>query len=184
MSEIEIKQMQEKINAGILLARKRLIEKVKKKMANWSLSGMEKSSASKPRTSNNTAYTKAAIISSATRSRIFYIYSECDRASATEKPRISRLFCFLYIQPQLFDGLIFIIDFPADGTYGPVIDNKGSVLLFLEHVNNKFAILRIPAVIQGDLEIETALTGFRNGRSDRITFHIRKCRPQNMVENG
>ena len=30
MSEIEIKQMQEKINAGILLARKRLIEKVKK----------------------------------------------------------------------------------------------------------------------------------------------------------
>ena len=43
MSEIEIKQMQEKINAGILLARKRLIEKVKKeKMANWSLSGMEK----------------------------------------------------------------------------------------------------------------------------------------------
>ena len=27
MSEIEIKQMQEKINAGILLARKRLIEK-------------------------------------------------------------------------------------------------------------------------------------------------------------
>lgn len=73
MSEIEIKQMQEKINAGILLARKRLIEKVKKKMANWSLSGMEKSSASKPRTSNNTAYTKAAIISSATRSRIFYV---------------------------------------------------------------------------------------------------------------
>ena len=31
MSEIEIKQMQEKINAGILLARKRLIEKVKKR---------------------------------------------------------------------------------------------------------------------------------------------------------
>ena len=30
MSEIEIKQMHEKINAGILLARKRLIEKVKK----------------------------------------------------------------------------------------------------------------------------------------------------------
>ena len=29
MSEIEIKQMQEKINAGILLARKRLIEKVR-----------------------------------------------------------------------------------------------------------------------------------------------------------
>ena len=29
MSEIEIKQMQEKINAGILLARKRLIEKTK-----------------------------------------------------------------------------------------------------------------------------------------------------------
>ncbi len=77
-----------------------------------------------------------------------------------------------------------MIDFPADGTYGPVIDDKGSVLLFLEHVDNKFAILRIPAVIQGDLEIETALTGFRNGRSDRITFHIRKCRPQNMVENG
>lgn len=124
---------------------------------------MEKSSASKPRTSNNTAYTKAAIISSATRSRIFYMYPECERASATEKPRISRLFCFLYIQPQLFDGLIFIIDFPADGTYGPVIDDKGSVLLFLEHVDNKFAILRIPAVIQGDLEIETALTGFRIG---------------------
>ena len=30
MSEFEIKQMQEKINAGILLARKRLIEKTKK----------------------------------------------------------------------------------------------------------------------------------------------------------
>ena len=30
MSEIEIKQLQEKINAGILLARKRLIEKKKK----------------------------------------------------------------------------------------------------------------------------------------------------------
>lgn len=30
MSEIEIKQMQEKINEGILLARKRLIEKTKK----------------------------------------------------------------------------------------------------------------------------------------------------------
>ena len=30
MSEIEIKHMQEKINAGILLARKRLIEKTKK----------------------------------------------------------------------------------------------------------------------------------------------------------
>ena len=30
MSEIEIKQMQEKINAGILLARKRLIERTKK----------------------------------------------------------------------------------------------------------------------------------------------------------
>ena len=30
MSEIEIKQMEEKINAGILLARKRLIEKTKK----------------------------------------------------------------------------------------------------------------------------------------------------------
>lgn len=30
MNEIEIKQMQEKINAGILLARKRLIEKTKK----------------------------------------------------------------------------------------------------------------------------------------------------------
>lgn len=29
MSEVEIKQMQEKINAGILLARKRLIEKQK-----------------------------------------------------------------------------------------------------------------------------------------------------------
>ena len=31
MSEIEIKQMQEKINAGILLARKRLIEKSQKR---------------------------------------------------------------------------------------------------------------------------------------------------------
>ncbi|MEG1621914.1 MAG: hypothetical protein RR330_00925 [Alistipes sp.] len=30
MSEIEIKQMQEKIDAGILLAQKRLIEKMKK----------------------------------------------------------------------------------------------------------------------------------------------------------
>lgn len=30
MSDIEIKQMQEKINAGILLARKRLIEKTRK----------------------------------------------------------------------------------------------------------------------------------------------------------
>ena len=30
MSEIEIKQMQEKINAGILLARNRMIEKTKK----------------------------------------------------------------------------------------------------------------------------------------------------------
>ncbi len=30
MSEIEIKQMQEKINAGILLARKRLIERTRK----------------------------------------------------------------------------------------------------------------------------------------------------------
>ncbi|HUN14778.1 MULTISPECIES: hypothetical protein [unclassified Alistipes] len=30
MSEIEIKQMQEKINAGILLARKRLVEKARK----------------------------------------------------------------------------------------------------------------------------------------------------------
>lgn len=30
MSEVEIKQMQEKINAGILLARKRLIEKQKR----------------------------------------------------------------------------------------------------------------------------------------------------------
>ena len=30
MSEIEIKQLQEKINAGILLARKRLIENSKK----------------------------------------------------------------------------------------------------------------------------------------------------------
>ena len=30
MSELEIKQMQEKINAGILLAQKRLIEKTKK----------------------------------------------------------------------------------------------------------------------------------------------------------
>lgn len=31
MTKTEIKQMQEKINAGILLARKRLIEKTKKK---------------------------------------------------------------------------------------------------------------------------------------------------------
>lgn len=30
MNEIEIKQMQEKINAGILLARKRLVEKTRK----------------------------------------------------------------------------------------------------------------------------------------------------------
>lgn len=30
MSEIEIKQMQEKINAGILLVRKRLVEKTRK----------------------------------------------------------------------------------------------------------------------------------------------------------
>lgn len=30
MSEIELKQLQEKINAGILLARKRLVEKAKK----------------------------------------------------------------------------------------------------------------------------------------------------------
>ena len=30
MSEIEIKQMQEKINAGILLARKRLVEKTRR----------------------------------------------------------------------------------------------------------------------------------------------------------
>ena len=30
MSEVEIKQIQEKLNAGILLARKRLIEKTKK----------------------------------------------------------------------------------------------------------------------------------------------------------
>lgn len=30
MSEIEIKQMQDKINAGIVLARKRLVEKIKK----------------------------------------------------------------------------------------------------------------------------------------------------------
>ena len=36
MSEIEIKQMQEKINAGILLARKRLIEKTKKEDGEWS----------------------------------------------------------------------------------------------------------------------------------------------------
>ncbi len=35
MSEIEIKQMQEEINAGILLARKRLIEKTKKRTGNW-----------------------------------------------------------------------------------------------------------------------------------------------------
>lgn len=97
MSEIEIKQMQEKINAGILLARKRLIEKVKKEDGELVVVRDGKSSASKPRTSNNTAYTKAAIISSATRSRIFYIYSECDRASATEKPRTPRLFCFLPI---------------------------------------------------------------------------------------
>lgn len=89
-----------------------------------------------------------------------------------------------HIQPKLFDGLIFIIDFPADGTYGPVIDDKGSVLLFLEHVNNKFAIPGIPTVVQGDLEIETAFTGFRNGRLDRNTLHICKRRPQNMVKNG
>lgn len=112
------------------------------------------------------------------------MYPECERASATEKPRISRLFCFLYIQPQLFDGLIFIIDFPADGTYGPVIDDKGSVLLFLEHVDNKFAILRIPAVIQGDLEIETALTGFRNGRSDRITFIFVSAARRTWLKTG
>lgn len=94
MSEIEIKQMQEKINAGILLARKRLIEKVKKKMANWSLSGMEKSFASKPRTSNNTAYTKAAIISSAIRSRIFYMYPECERKSLHRKAENIPAFLF------------------------------------------------------------------------------------------
>lgn len=33
MSELEIKQLQEKINAGIRLARKRLIEKAKKEDA-------------------------------------------------------------------------------------------------------------------------------------------------------
>ncbi len=33
MSELEIKQMQEKIDAGILLAQKRLIEKAKKEDA-------------------------------------------------------------------------------------------------------------------------------------------------------
>lgn len=183
MSEIEIKQMQEKINAGILLARKRLIEKSKKKMANWSLSGME----NRPPQSQGPQITPLTLkqrLYPRPYGRGFLHVSGMRKSIATEKPRISRLFCFLYIQPQLFDGLIFIIDFPADGTYGPVIDDKGSVLLFLEHVDNKFAILRIPAVIQGDLEIETALTGFRNGRSDRITFHIRKCRPQNMVENG
>lgn len=81
MSEIEIKQMQEKINAGILLARKRLIEKVKKEDGELVVVRDGKSSASKPRTSNNTAYTKAAIISSAIRSRIFYMYPECERAS-------------------------------------------------------------------------------------------------------
>lgn len=53
MSEIEIKQMQEKINAGILLARKRLIEKTKKRTANWWLCEMERSYASKPKTLNN-----------------------------------------------------------------------------------------------------------------------------------
>lgn len=89
-----------------------------------------------------------------------------------------------HIQPKLFDGLIFIIDFPADGTYGPVIDDKGSVLLFLEHVDNKFAILRIPAVIQGDLEIETALTGFRNGRSDRITFIFVSAARRTWLKTG
>ena len=171
MSEIEIKQMQEKINAGILLARKRLIEKVKKEDGELVVVRDGKIVRLKAKDLGHTV-------------EDFLHVSGMRKSIATEKPRISRLFCFLYIQPQLFDGLIFIIDFPADGTYGPVIDNKGSVLLFLEHVNNKFAILRIPAVIQGDLEIETALTGFRNGRSDRITFHIRKCRPQNMVENG
>lgn len=82
MSEIEIKQMQEKINAGILLARKRLIEKVKKEDGELVVVRDGKSFASKPRTSNNTAYTKAAIISSATRSRIFtYI------RNATEHPQ-------------------------------------------------------------------------------------------------
>ena len=112
------------------------------------------------------------------------MYPECERASATEKPRISRLFCFLYIQPQLFDGLIFIIDFPADGTYGPVIDNKGSVLLFLEHVNNKFAILRIPAVIQGDLEIETALavsTNLPDGVSGSSSLHAAKVARESVA---
>lgn len=94
MSEIEIKQMQEKINAGILLARKRLIEKVKKEDGELVVVRVEKSSASKPRTSNNTAYTKAAIISSATRSRIFYMYPECERASATGKAENIPAFLF------------------------------------------------------------------------------------------
>ena len=47
MSEIEIKQMQEKINAGILLARKRLIEKTKKEDGELSCA-TERSCASRP----------------------------------------------------------------------------------------------------------------------------------------
>ena len=39
MSEIEIKQMQEKIDAGILLAQKRLIEKTKKEDGAWNTGG-------------------------------------------------------------------------------------------------------------------------------------------------
>ena len=39
MSEIEIKQMQEKIDAGILLAQKRLIEKTKKEDGVWNTGG-------------------------------------------------------------------------------------------------------------------------------------------------
>ena len=53
MSEIEIKQMQEKINAGILLARKRLIEKTKKEDGELVVVRDERSYASKPKTLNN-----------------------------------------------------------------------------------------------------------------------------------
>lgn len=42
MSEVEIKQMQKKIEAGIQLARKRLIEKTKKRTERWSSSATAK----------------------------------------------------------------------------------------------------------------------------------------------
>ena len=48
MSEIEIKQMQEKIDAGILLAQKRLIEKTKKEDGELLSCAMERSCASRP----------------------------------------------------------------------------------------------------------------------------------------